>query len=195
MYCSPLCLQRHIHLWTLFRCYYLNIVKKFMLHNYKSCFRWFLLSTVLRSSIKTTDHCFAVSPLELESFAEGLYVFAISWCLPLVLVRLINSWKDHKLDTQDSDILPYISCNPALQGGQLNNFVILQLFVTWGNVQLGGKGIVPTWMQILVKAEVMKLKDFLTKGILSWRFKCQKYMWENTISVKKKLAFHRTRWK
>lgn len=64
-----------------------------------------------------------VSHLVLESSAEGFYVYAISWCLPLVLIRLINSWKDHKLET---DILPYSPCNPALQQGQLNNFVIHQ---------------------------------------------------------------------
>lgn len=67
-----------------------------------------------------------VSHLMLESFAEGFCVYAISWCLPLVLIIVINLWKDHKLETQNSDILPCIPCNPALRGGQLNNFVIYQ---------------------------------------------------------------------
>lgn len=115
--------------------------------------------------------------------------------------RLTNSWKDHELDTM-FDFPPYVSCNPAVQGGQLNNFIIhqalehsavishLEKFTAWG------KGIVPTWIQILVKAEVIELKDFLTKGILSWGFKCQKFMWENTISLsEKKSSFHTTRCK
>lgn len=81
----------------------------------------------------------------LENSAEGFYIYATLWCLPSVLIRrLTNSWKDHELETKRSDFLPYVSSNPALQRGKLNNFIIhqtlehsavishLEKFTAWG---------------------------------------------------------------
>ena len=119
----------YVPLWVFYILYRLSIVKN-GLHPSKLWGLFWSISSayfveVIHQNNTTLLH--GVFHLALENSAEGFYVYGTLQCLPSVLIRrLRNSWKGHELETQHSDFLPYVPSNPALQGGQLNNFIIYQ---------------------------------------------------------------------